>query len=838
LTHEPKTIDGFKTGLVLNQPKQILVDDAFPVLNNAWVYLNTAIRREGYLILGQLSRTLTAVDLTMPGASPWSFNTFSNLASPITGEPNANLVIGSVIVNLTTNGEVLTDNGLGVLLNLAVNQSITGITNASFAVINFGAAPNASFQVTRQVYITGVTGWNINLKVLTITAVGATTITVNYDSTLDPAWSSGGTVYLYGGSVNYSNGNITAVFYQVETAATITFSYYPGLPSMGIFDRNVANGFKESIYFDTKYAYQLVQMSTSNAFQEFPGGPETWSWQDYTFPTPCNYWTSEENVPPNTNIPLFWVTNLPISPGGEPIRYTDGTTWTDFTPPIDVFDFMFQALILIPFHGMLIAFNTTEGTTINGAVNYAQRVRASASSGVVSVLDATAWLTTPGLGYFEDLTTNERIQAAWLIGLNNIIIQTDSQTWVLSYTGMNIAPFRIDLVDSQVGTYSLWGSANMGLYVEGIGNRLFQKASPNGVTSDDQKIINFVYQISRENNGLKRVYACRDFANRTVSYSYPSQQGMDFNVTYPNNRLIYNYDNHSWANFTDTFTSIGNFRSTFQITWEKATFPWNQGDIPWNFNEGETSLLSAGNQQGYIFLIDSGQSYSPSLTISNITVNVGTAATFTSPMYSLPTGSIVQISGIVGDFASVNGVVGAVQRISGDTDDFYLFQYDAARDMFRDPLIIEGSGTYIGGGQLTVRPNFNIQTKAFNNLKQGQSIHVSYFDAIVNVLNGSTVQLNVFPFLSTNDPVNQYPENQSFNGLSGNMISLGNPTSYDLDNINNRALINQRANMMAFEFTLSNATMAGSNYNLPFSLSSMTVWTRLAGRQLMPLGSG
>jgi hypothetical protein len=225
------------------------------------------------------------------------------------------------------------------------------------------------------------------------------------------------------------------------------------------------------------------------------------------------------------------------------------------------------------------------------------------------------------------------------------------------------------------------------------------------------------------------------------------------------------------------------------------------------------------------------------LLITAINPNGGSvAATFTSPVNNLESQTVIMISGIVGDMASLNGTIGAINVIDQNT--FNLFTYDPATGEFRIPVIVSSGDTYIGGGVIQVRYNFNIQTKAFNLLEEGQSMHISYLDTLVNVNPNVLVELSVYASLDNSSPVNIYPENSNSSHLFGSMISLSNPTTYQLSEVNNRALVNQRANMLTLGFSLSNATMASANFLTPFVLSSFTIWQRPAGRPLMPLGGG
>lgn len=96
----------------------------------------------------------------------------------------------------------------------------------------------------------------------------------------------------YSGVVNYTTGALTITHAAgLGVAVTLTFSYWPGLPAMGMANREVpAINYEECNVFDTKYAYQYS--NTIKAFQEMPTlllmNPTTWS---------------------GTNSDFFWSTN-------------------------------------------------------------------------------------------------------------------------------------------------------------------------------------------------------------------------------------------------------------------------------------------------------------------------------------------------------------------------------------------------------------------------------------------------------------------------------------------------------------------------------------------------
>lgn len=108
---------------------------------------------------------------------------------PVAG--TVKVAIGSLEQAITTMWSVNTTTGR---VTFAANKtrSITGITKAASAVITVGAH---TFVTGESVHLSGVAGMTqINGLRGTITATGATTITVSIDSTAFSTWTSGGTV--------------------------------------------------------------------------------------------------------------------------------------------------------------------------------------------------------------------------------------------------------------------------------------------------------------------------------------------------------------------------------------------------------------------------------------------------------------------------------------------------------------------------------------------------------------------------------------------------------------------------------------------------------------------
>lgn len=91
MAYSPLYIKKPETGLVQSRQDFILPDDAYPILENAYVWRERIKRRQGLATVGRLRRKFTAASLGNSGASPWSFNIYSTLVPPIVPETNAQI---------------------------------------------------------------------------------------------------------------------------------------------------------------------------------------------------------------------------------------------------------------------------------------------------------------------------------------------------------------------------------------------------------------------------------------------------------------------------------------------------------------------------------------------------------------------------------------------------------------------------------------------------------------------------------------------------------------------------------------------------------------------------
>src|SRR5690606_38223936 len=139
----------------------------------------------------------------------------------------------------------------------------------------------------------------------------------------------------------------------------------------------------------------------------------------------------------------------------------------------------------------------------------------------------------------------------------------------------------------------------------------------------DIKIPDFVFQFNTINDGLSRCQGVRDFINRLAFWTVPLAGEYDGMVVaasriFPNIRLVYNYENDSWALFNDSLTALGTYQERTSRNWLNTKKPWIECKFPWINQVQGVPTIVGGNQQGFIERLDQLTVNDVSLTITNI----------------------------------------------------------------------------------------------------------------------------------------------------------------------------------------------------------------------------
>lgn len=772
MSYKPTYITDLQSGLVRNKESYLIPQDAFPEITDAYVWRGRIRRRQGFAVLGRFQRNLALVAddgtySTINGTN--TYNIFTHLGITAT-EPNAELVIASIAHPIT------------IAFAAPIGQTLS-INNNTGTMVVAGVGPITSATI------------NYNTGIVSITATAAA----------GPA------------------------------IGTISISYYPMLPAMDLSVWElIANNNEGLVGFDTRYAY-LFNTAT-NEFEEWIPGT-TWTGSDSDFFWTTNYWQSAGNIG------LFWECNNNPGAGGDPIRYTDGVAWTTFNPIVRVDGTatpprLQEALILIPYKDRLLAFNTWEGATIAGATQYPQRCRFS-QNGDPTVIGTIAggapfgWVVvgawaddTAGKGGYIDAPTNENIVSVANVR-DVLIVGFERSTWQLRYTGNEILPFVWEKINSDYGVESTFSAVTLNETALGIGQSAIQSCNGNAAERIDLQIPDEVFNFHNDNEGLKRVHGIRDFFNELIYWSFPND---DTNGTYPNKLLVFNYRNNSYSFFNDSFTCFSEWQQSHDRRWLDFTrIPedeWvNQDDCTWEspLNQSQISLIAAGNQQGYVLVLDRFNANAPSLSIRSITI--ASPGVFNVPNHNLSNGDFVRINGALGTIASQFGSINNVtyKVIVVDPNNIQLL-YNNSNVL----QLVNTSGVYLGGGELEYVNRIDIRSKKFQALEHGISIKLGYADILAETTDDGQFTFNVYAdyndSIAINDTNDPFFNNTILTSIEQFQIANQSKSWH-------RTFCPSRSQFYQFQLTLSDAqmfdqTIAASN----FIIYAIILWAEEGGR--------
>lgn len=667
---QPFTIAGYNSGLQTDRKPFLIPDKAFCVLNNAYVFRERVVKREGNEFVGRLTRSFGTQGITLT-------NGFVNILSFLSAESTATLVPGSIT--------------LGFDSNVYTDPLADGILVGS---------PSGSGTIN---YVTG-----------------------EVQITVYPAGPFGGT--------------LTAI------------KYYPNLPVMGILSRDLPSiNNEETVFFDTKYAYTF---DGANFNQKTP---YTWNGTDSDFFSGANYQGAD------SSIRTFFVTNF-VDDAGSPIRYTqDGTIYTNFSPNLDGgTQLLLQARIFIPYYGRLLAFNTIEGTALGNSSNknYFNRVRFSQ---VGNPLDPDAWkINIFGRGGFADAPTSETIIGVTFFK-NTLIVFFERSTWQLRYVGEYGTPFLFERISSDFGSESTFSPLLFDQGILAIGDRAIIQATSTSVNRIDEAIPDEVFSIRNVEAGPERVQGVRDYQRELAFWCFTNSEISASTQKYPNNVLVYNYRNNTFAKFRDNVTAMGTLQPAMGISWDSIDIYWDDSVITWDSvqNNALFPRIVIGNQQGFIHYYGYISPDEPSLGITAIDLTT-IPIKLTIPNHNLTNGEIIYIQGLqfinsieippVKLSTDLNDKIYSVQYIDDNNIYIYKWSFDDQQyysDFDFTPVV---SFIYVGGGKITLFPKLDVQTKDFNPFTaKGKQLKVSYIDFLMAKTESAAFSINLF--FNTNSAV-------------------------------------------------------------------------------------
>lgn len=540
--------------------------------------------------------------------------------------------------------------------------------------------------------------------------------------------------------------------------------WYPALPVMGLtqYDINSINN-HPSYGFDTEFAYTFIPgTGWARAGSGTMSNPlPIWHGSNSQF-----FWSTNWDGETPDQVVLF-TTNFNAAIGAalatdDPIWSLDGTTWTPFTySPVSalnpgntqpytvtqtgssgevITNYVQQARIIVSFKNRLLLLNTIENNA-NGATQYNTGSPTTTGITPTNYLTSTntqfknrcryshngspfaynAWLepnftyqpVVSGTTYyadgggFIDATTEEGIVSAEFIK-DRLIVYFERSTWELAYTGNEILPFVWQKINTELGSQATFSTVPFDKQILTIGETGVHSCSGANVERIDNKIPDEIFDFRVENNQQLRTAGIRDYYVETVYWAFVGDNEQP-TQTFPNQVLVYNYKNNSWAVNDDCFTAFGYFEQQEDLTWATSVpLTWLESNFTWidNVIQAQSRQILAGTPEGFVLIIN------PDVSRNAASMQI-TTMTIPSTQPDAEPGwidlEVINHNLALNDYVAIENTNGINLPITG------IYQVIVVTDANNITLFApDVSGTYTGGGTLARVSNIQIFSKRWN----------------------------------------------------------------------------------------------------------------------------
>lgn len=683
----PFLISNIRTGLDRSMEPWLIPEDAFPDLEDCFMFRGRIERRKGLLSLG---RIVTSVSGEAVGTVTTPWTSFSGTLAHTDISPGS--------VSITAGGVTWLDSGTsfgsqtGVLATSPVSSNtgtINYITGAFTLVINPAFVGNQAVTATYDYYPKNPV-MGLRTRELTIlneeALIGFDTVKANVFST--------------------TNNRFQDISFFKTTGTAFSWT-----------------GSNSDFFWTTNYLNAFWATNGTKGFQDTGISPtggrgDGLRWYDGT----------------------GWVNFLPK---------VDGTNY--LMGSLLIFSYRNRLVMLNTIEGSDISTFTQYRQRARWSQNGTPYPNTDPLGNVLPVpagytggKDNDAWRSDlVGKGGYIDAPTSEQIVSAEFYK-DTLIVFFERSTWQLRYTGNETLPFIWERINIDFGGESTFSIVPFDAGIVAVGNYGIVSCDATGVKRIDQIIPDEVFDFHNGNNGPKRVYGIRDYPKQLVYWTFPNSMS---NPTFPNQVLVYNYLDGSYSFFNDSLTCFGTYQAFSDTTWADLPVKWENFTISWDAGQLQSDYpqICAGNQQGFVFNdYNAGDiANDPSLVITGATQ--ANPIVVTSTNHNLGNGDIIRISDVNG-MAQLNGNIYRVTLPTANT--FVLETLDSNGNWIK--VDSSGFGAYTSGGRITIRNNFNITTKRFNPfIELGDQVRLQWVDLFLE--EASTTEFTMSVFLDEND---------------------------------------------------------------------------------------
>ena len=651
---------------------------------------------------------------------------------------------------------------------LAINLGNTDVNG----IFNVAGNPNIPGNIFKEGQI-----FSVGAAIITVLDLGNPAVII---STQVSAGAPATRVVLTVGAGNLIQFNFGVPF------ANLPVWFYPAEPVMGIYqvpESAIFNGLVTA--YDTQFAYQYLQAGANAGHWAIlgnnpglfdvaqlnqPAGAAVWSGANWQFIWATNWWAM------NSSITAIYATNNKVltpaatqaqrgtAYNGIKVYNTNTSLWANLLPQINAVnngDIISAALCIAAFKDRLFLFNVTTRTS-----------PADGSAGVDTVFASTFyWSGSLGLGAgagdptaagnwrvdnnsgagTSDIPTRESIVSVATIK-DRLIVFCEVSTWEVVFTGNPSQLFIVQRINSELGVESTFSPTLFDRAILGVGNFGILACNGANVERIDEKIVNEVFEVRNADNGLIRTHGVRDFFNECVYWTFCNTVSTD---SFPNQMVLYNYRNGSFALMDDSITAFGYDNNTTDLQWQDMNVAWEDVDRPWDDPslQSQFTPVLAGNQQGILFkFFRDMPTLAKALYITNMIFG-GDIIAIAAVNHNLVVGSFIQISNAQGaNLGLVNDVIFQVVAVADATD-------------FAVAYVTQGGEVYTGGGTIQRVPRPVMVSKFFNLYqKDGFNCRIEKLQFLVDQETSAGAEISVNYACNTNaDTLARYPTSQQPN---------------------------------------------------------------------------
>lgn len=548
---------------------------------------------------------------------------------------------------------------------------------------------------------------------------GTTTVTDGVESHTDNGLGSFTTAAA--GTINYTTGVITGFQFNAASGAavTVTYSWHPSRPVMGIMQYITVTNVRQLIIATTRDVNRYN--SVTNRLDDITGATV------YTG-TNANFWSWDNYVDPTSVRKLIFVNGVI----GDPAQQYNGTAvanWTFTSGTITTFNAR-QVFLL---KDRLVFLYTIEDGTL-----FSRRIRITGTAANIETFDATVGGVPTGAGFIDVPSTIE-ITAATK-NRDDLIIFTESATWILRYTGNETVPFVLESLDPSRGSEAPYGSISYLNQSTSLSTRGVISTDGYQLQRLDLLIPDYTFdEIDGDNFALSFAGAVDEDRDHYIVHPRPNQDKSD-------RVLVYNYEEGNFAVYRLPLSCLGEFQNSFDVTWNDLSIYTNWTEFGaaypnWNafaYTAGQPIAIGGGHV-GHVWRLASEEVTDHDTKVRGVTQLSSSVVRITTDY----TGGGAADSRVyqVGDYIYFSGLSGSTQLNNR------MFAIDSFVDNYT--FDIEYSGATVsafvddGAGMAYKTIPFHVTTKQWNPyISEGQKIRIGWIYLYVDVATSGLVDVS------------------------------------------------------------------------------------------------